>query len=63
MTNPLCQTQTCAGILGENVVIPDFLSRTDSGSAPFWGINAAGLVFCCLLFANILLYIRLKKLL
>lgn len=51
---------SCAGILGENLKLPDSITQT---ILEFFYVNVGTLVFCLVVFASILLYIRLKRLL
>lgn len=48
-----------AGILGENLVIPPFLT---TGVSKFWTLNAIALVLCFSFFYSIIFYMRWRKL-
>lgn len=48
-----------AGILGENLVIPEQITGSVS---QFWGVNIVAAVVCTLIFYVIILYMRYSKL-
>lgn len=48
-----------AGILGENLVIPPFLTTSVSR---FWVLNGCAFLMCLMFFYSIIMYMRWRKL-
>lgn len=55
--NPLC---AFAGILGENLILPESITNN---VRQFWAVNGITLIVCVLFFLGIVGYIRWRRLL